>query len=525
MATSPINTSSLHSLDLSEFPCLDDKQVGALRHIENLANQPENDWSHMMGRAAMQEDHGAYRYQLAFMAIALALAHRHRLPAAPAVFKDTFDRLINKMVHPEVWLYWRRSSQGKGPLSMSAPKLPQETDPVNRDNIMYSAYVQVMTLLYHTLFGDEKYARPNAIEFKFSPTLCLNDEHAVFHYNEKTLNEHIYWKMVEAGYLGVACEPYCVFQVCNQVPILGFRLHDWLYGGDIAAEVTAGYKEAWNEFGGMLSEDGHFYTVVYTPERNVLTSKGAPWADSWCGMLMNSWNSEFVRANYIRQRDDWLLAGPDDTFSLKLPPPIPGYEMPDGAAGDFGWAVGFASEMGDKETLQGLLAHADRFMAPRWKDGGYFYPRQDRSRDENGNLTYMDPTMGNAMLAYGRLNVPDGLKKLYEEPWQAGHFQEPSIIHVSKNTNLVRAVFLPEHSALVFTFERRSGSIGDAQFSVGNIDQSGRCWKLCQDDIEVAQGTANSSAFSGKVQGSVTNGKLQMSCPQESRTTIVMTWR
>ena len=55
--------------------------------------------------------------------------------------------------------------------------------------------------------------------------------------------------MVQKGYLGIACEPNCVFQICNQVPILGFRLHDTIYGGDIAQEVTEGYLRAWSEFG------------------------------------------------------------------------------------------------------------------------------------------------------------------------------------------------------------------------------------------------------------------------------------
>ena len=43
--------------------------------------------------------------------------------------------------------------------------------------------------------------------------------------------------MVENGYLGVACEPNCVFQICNQPAILGFRLHDLLTGGSIAEVV------------------------------------------------------------------------------------------------------------------------------------------------------------------------------------------------------------------------------------------------------------------------------------------------
>ena len=70
-----------------------------------------------------------------------------------------------------------------------------------------------------------------------------------FAYDENSLNDHIYWQMVQSGFLGVACEPNCIFQICNQPAILGFRLHDLVYGGDVAAEVTRSYEKAWQEFG------------------------------------------------------------------------------------------------------------------------------------------------------------------------------------------------------------------------------------------------------------------------------------
>ncbi|MEQ8743686.1 hypothetical protein [Parasphingorhabdus sp.] len=511
-------------IDFSQLPQLDEKQVGALRHIENLANLPENDWSGMMGRAAMQEDHGAYRYQLAFMSMALALAHRHRLPAAPGVFKDTFDKLIKKILHPEVWLYWRQSSQGKGPMSIDAPKLPMETDPVGRDNIMYSAYVQVMTLMYHALFDDDKYSKKGAISFEFKPTLSVTDEIATFKYDERSLNEHLYWKMVETGYLGVACEPYCIFQVCNQVPILGFRLHDWLYGTDTAEEVTAGFVEAWNGFGGALGTDGHYHTLVYTHEKIIRESNGAPWADSWCGMLMNAWNSEFVRGNYPKQRDDWLVAGPAGTRSLKLPPPIEGYDMPEGSAGDFGWTACFASEMGDEETLQGMLAHADKYMNPTWREGGYFYPRNDSARDDFGNLTIVDPTTGNALLAYARLNIKDGLKKLYEQPWDDDHFDQPLITKVSDNTNLLRAIFLKETGTLVLTVDQRAAMAGDAELEITNFDQGDRSWRMCVDGEKVAYGDPEKIECYGPVSVTRDSDTMVIHCPNRGAPTLTIEW-
>lgn len=85
------------------LPLLDDYQAGHLRRIRNLAAQLPDDWSGMMGRSSLQEDFGALRFQLAYMAHALALTHVHRLPAAPAFFRKPFDQLIAKMLSPDVW--------------------------------------------------------------------------------------------------------------------------------------------------------------------------------------------------------------------------------------------------------------------------------------------------------------------------------------------------------------------------------------------------------------------------------------
>ncbi len=91
---------------------LDSVQVGHLRHFINLARQLPNQWDLMKGKGYGQEDFGGYRFQLAYMAYALALTHRHRLPAAPGVFKPVFELLMEKILLPEVWMYWRDVSRG-----------------------------------------------------------------------------------------------------------------------------------------------------------------------------------------------------------------------------------------------------------------------------------------------------------------------------------------------------------------------------------------------------------------------------
>jgi len=154
-------------LDIEQLPLLDKLQLGHLRHIDNLSRQPPNDWSFMSGRAANQEDFGGYRFQLAYMAYALGLTYFHRLPAAPGVFRPIFRRLIEKMLHPAVWMYWRNVSRGGAIFNAHlADQLSEQWNPVERDNIMYSAYVQSMALMYDVLFNDPRYSEPGALTFR-----------------------------------------------------------------------------------------------------------------------------------------------------------------------------------------------------------------------------------------------------------------------------------------------------------------------------------------------------------------------
>jgi hypothetical protein len=150
--------------------------------------------------------------------------------------------------------------------------LGEEWDPVGRDNIMYSAYVQSMALLHDYLFASDRYAAPGSLTFQHWSFFWGGPEKR-FAYDRESLNEHLYRQLVDNGYLGVACEPNCVFQICNQPAILGFRLHDLITGGKRAEEVVAGYERAWADIGrldeaGPLQHDDPVRLAVGTAERS-----------------------------------------------------------------------------------------------------------------------------------------------------------------------------------------------------------------------------------------------------------------
>lgn len=439
---------------------LDAQQLGHLRHFDNLSRRLTNDWSGMQGRGLGQDDFGGYRFQLAYMTYALALTHVHRLPNAPGAFRSTFERLMAKILLPEVWEYWHDVGRGGSVYNAHLGPLPEDWDPMARDNIMYSAYVQSMALLHHYLFRDGRYAQPGALTVEHW-SFFWGGEPRRFEYDENSLNDHIYWQMVANGYLGVACEPNCVFQICNQPAILGFRLHDLVYGGSRAQEVVREYENAWASLG-RIGANGHYNTLVASDSRKVFeNSLAMPWGDGWNGTLMNMWNRDFVHEHYPAQAADILRPGPDGTLSIEPTPP----RMVMGKSltydwGDFGWMATWASEMGDEKTRTGLLAHADRFMRPTWSDGGLHYPRNDEKEDANGNLTLVDPITGNVLLGYARLNVPDGLHKLYNEPWGDAHFAEPLLAHVDDGVAVRLAYFDEGDSTLRFEAARIPGRHG-----------------------------------------------------------------
>lgn len=502
---------------------LNDRQVGHLRHFANLSRQPVNDWSMMQGRGTGQDDFGGYRFQLAYMAYAMALAHRHRLPAAPGAFKPVFERFMDKMLLPEVWMYWTRVSRGGSVFNMHlADQLSEDWNPVGRDNIMYSAYVQSMASLYNYLFGDDRYAAPGALSFKYWSFFWGGGERR-FEYDQNSLNEHIYWQMVESGYLGVACEPNCVFQICNQPAILGFRMHDLVNDGSRAAEVTEAYQKAWAQFG-RLDSKGHYNMMMAQDTRAVRENLGpSPWVDAWCGTLMNMWNRDFVHQHYPSQIRDWMIEGIDGAMSVRSAdrPEIMGQKVVNDDS-DFGWAATWASEMGDAETLQGLLAHAERFMNPTWRNGGCYFPRNDTMEDGHGNRTLVEPMTGNVLLGYASLNVPDGLWRLYNEPWGPDHHTNPALVRVDDEVDVPQAHFDAASRELRFKLKPCDGGRGlSRKVVIGRLSNHGS-WVLTCSGSTVARGVEGRVDWSsGGLEVQATEDGVELSSPPGSSSFVM----
>jgi Linalool dehydratase/isomerase len=506
-------------------PTLTSAQLGHLRHFDNLSRLQVNDWSLMQGPTPHQDDFTGYRFQLAYMIYAAALTHRNLLPAAPGRFQPMIQRLVDKLLEPEVWLYWRDTSRGGAAWNAHlSESYVEQWDPVVRDNIMYSAYVQSTALLHDYLFASDRYAAPGSLTFKFW-SMFWGGEEKRSEYDRESLNEHIYWQLVRNGYIGIACEPNCVFQICNQPAILGFRMHDLITGGSRAAEVIVNYEKAWEEFG-RLNVDGHYNAMVIEDSRTIVPNPGAAWMDAWCGTLMHMWNREFVRDNYERQVADFIAPQPDGTLCV-VPSPKVG---PDGSAApyptsDLGWLATWASELGDVVTRDGVLAYADQHMKPAERDGGLYYTRNDSLYDDAGRYVEMDPLTGNALLAYARLNVEDGLWTLFNEPWDLSHFEAPALTGVSVDIDVSAAAV--QDGVLRACVQRRSDIPGDGEVTIGRALRRGD-WRLMVDGAEVATVEADDVSLvtdSGSILVTSVDADLVLHCRDVNSHDICLTPR
>lgn len=171
----------------------------------------------------------ATRYQINSLAYMLANAHYSRMPAFHGYMAQAQRNLIEKMLVPEVWRYWRTENRW-GNLSNNA-------DPVIRDNIMLTGYWGMQIGLYESITGDTRYGKAGALTFEW-------DKRTRFPHDCHSVNRALYdnYKRSDLGYF--PCEPNWVYPACNAHGMLSLILHDRLHGSTYAEEVAEAFRFA-----------------------------------------------------------------------------------------------------------------------------------------------------------------------------------------------------------------------------------------------------------------------------------------
>lgn len=507
--------STLPTNIFQHFPKLTPAQAGHIRHFHNLASLPDGEWRHMGCSDPGQENFQAYRYQLATMAYAAGLAHYHRLPSLRSVFRTLLEQLIHKMLRRDVWGYWYMTSQSGKFVDPDITELRKPwPDPVCRENIMYSGHLLLMTSLYGMLFDSDAYEQPGALTFDWNP-MFFGMGPEKFAYNRSSLQKAIVDEMERSGWMGVCCEPNCVFIICNQFPLIAMRYNDVRNGTDEVSGVLEKYKKAWLEKNGGFTRPGttgdeDFVFFWRIKQDAIVPNFAGVAANAWASTFMNSWNWEFIHRVFPKLVKGYLTRYPDGRVNLnkgivakhirdagkadgkdetqaclttspetfvqactevqkeaadkKIQTPMGSL----GASTDFGYTIQWVSEVApapsssEGDLVAGLLKHADTFLNPTWEKGGLFYPRKDGSLDDkDGNWVAMDPYTGNAAVAYGRLNVRDGQNKMWEQPWiREGHHAYYPIIEgvdLASDVDFLRGEWNEDAGALAVTMKTWNG--------------------------------------------------------------------
>jgi Linalool dehydratase/isomerase len=128
------------------------------------------------------------------------------------------------------------------------------------------------------LFDSDKYDELGALTFTYDP-LFYGFGPEKYEYNRTSLQDAILAEFEKNEFLGVCCEPNCIFVICNQFPIIAMRYNDVRNGTNIVGPVVEKYVRAW-EKRGMFDEQGQVVDF-WLIEQQTRVARGRVWTSAW----------------------------------------------------------------------------------------------------------------------------------------------------------------------------------------------------------------------------------------------------
>jgi hypothetical protein len=459
----------------SDYPSLSKKELGHVRHIINLSRQLPGDWSGMSDDLWSVAER-TQQFQLSYMAMALALVQHQYTPAYRDLYREAMYSLIAKLTIPDIWESWLNSSRAG--TAFADPDLGDVTrgwiDPIRKHNIMLKGYLLQAGAMYEMLHRDGKFTQPDGFTFKYQPFTWGNGP-VTFRYSLSDIAEIVYQEYVDGNYEGVQCEPNRIFPACNQLPILGLLTHDQIFGTRYAEDVMPKFAKVWVEQRYTNPVEKWNVRHIYV-KQEVHEEPGTPVLDGWAGSWMHAWNPELAQSIYVGQKGLYLDDFLSGEYARAAPQPGPEQGNRTLLSLGFGQFAFMAAEVGDAEARAALLDYADRNFQPIWKDGAYYYPRNDNYLpDAQGNSHGVDTWTGNVLLALARLDKGSGFLKLYSEPWGDAELQSPHIGGVDDVTvNVSQAWYDEQKEALVVTLQPGPVPVKQTSFVVRQLDKAKR---------------------------------------------------
>jgi hypothetical protein len=472
----------------ASVPALPAEALGILRQIQKFSLQPPGDWSGM-GSDWWDIGEGAHQYELAFMTYTLGMVQCHYTPAYRDFCQPTMERLVDKMMSPDIWSSWFNASRGGRTVDPDQQEIGMGwLDPLKKHNIMYKGHLLQMSALYEAIYRAGRFVKPGAFTFEFkAATWGMGPE--TFRYDLNGLARIVYDEYVESNYEGVQCEPNRVFGMCNQHAILGLLHHDTAFGTAYAAEVMPKFMQTWLHKGYTDCNTGSHMRLRWVKQDHIFPACDA-WSDGWTGIFMHAWQRDFIQSLYPAQRARHL----DALLSGKESARVATAMVPTSAKVGFGMFIALAAEVGDMEARDLLLAYAKRNFQPKWEGGRYYYPRNDNwTPDENGDAEGVDILTANALLPMALINPGNGLWRLYNELPAASTNDAPFLAAVDhERFGVSQAWHDRQEEALHLILVAVEEGLQTVTFEVHKLNPE-RSYVLLQDDSPLCVFTSSAS--------------------------------
>ena len=331
------------------------EDLGFARYALDLALQPVDRFDGYQFVDQFQT--AAVRYQLNFTQYALAFYQTTCAPAFRGYLARGQRQVIEKVLDPRVWRYWR--------LENLWGNLDPDPDPIRRDNIMLSGYLGLMVGLYESANADDRYSRPGALTFRQG-----SQAHP---YDFGTICEALAENFRRSHLGQFACEPNWVYSGCNTTGFNSLVLHDRLHGTTYAEELYDSYRRSVLEE--FTTVDGRITAIRSSRLGFTIPSLTSTMADAGTLFWMTPTLADLANRTWAIVRRELIVEGDDGR-----PHPVQrgwdridvgSYRPSDVSAHVMCMAA--AREMGDDDLAAALQAVIDERYEPTTVDGATRY--------------------------------------------------------------------------------------------------------------------------------------------------------